>query len=157
MSQQPSWFDDQPYAIGDRVRIHDQAAQEQAGSDAGRVVGYDASGPRPGEAFIRILIMPDAPTPSIVALSPHAIAAEGQAADAGLARTLLVEMEQNLAPELFSKVLTWLRSDVCAQIIARPDTARKQIRLGTITLPGFVLPALAQIAAERQKDAPAGE
>lgn len=153
MTEQPSWYDDQPYAIGDRVRIHDEGARQEAGSAAGRVVGYDASGPRQGEAFIRILVMPDAPTPSIVALSPHAIAPEGEPAETGLARTMLVEMEQQLSPTLFAKLLAWLRSDVCAQIVARPDTARKQIRLGAITLPGFVLPALAQIATERQQHA----
>jgi len=149
MSDQPSWYDDQPYAIGDRVAITDQAAQQEAGSTAGRVVGYDASGPRPGEPFVRVLVMPDGPTPAIVALRPDTIEPEGDAPEVGLARTLLVEMRQNLPPERFARLLDWLRGDICAQIVARPDTARKQIRLGTITLPGFLLPALAQLASEQ--------
>jgi hypothetical protein len=142
------WFENQRYDIGARVSIVLPAAQAEAGAEAGNVVGYDASGPRPGESFIRVLVQPDTPTPSIIALPPDALRPEAVSDRVGLARAIMVGLEQQLPAEQFSHVQTWLRSEACAAICANPDTRRQRIRLGSLRLPGLVLPELAQLAAE---------
>lgn len=143
------WFENQNFDIGARVSIIDPAAQKAADATAGNVVGYDASGPRPGEPFIRVLVQPDSPTPNIVALPPQALEPERGSDRLGLARSILTGLEQHLAPAHLTQVLEWLRSDACATLCAAPATRRQRIRLGTLTLPGLVLPELAELAAQR--------
>jgi hypothetical protein len=143
------WFENQNYDIGARVSIIDAAAQAAAGATAGNVVGYDASGPRPGEPFIRVLVQPDSPTTSIIALSPHALQPEEGSDRLGLAKSILSGLEQNLPPAHFAQVQNWLRSEACRTVCANPDTRRQRIRLGSLSLPGLVLPELAELAAQR--------
>ncbi len=144
------WFENQNYDIGARVSIIDAAAQEVAGAKAGNVVGYDASGPRPGEPFIRVLVQPDSPIPSIVALSPNSLRPEEIPDRLGLARSIFTGLEQNLSPANFGQLLTWLRSDACQNVCTNSATRRQRIRLGSLTLPGLVLPELAELAIERK-------
>jgi hypothetical protein len=144
------WFENQSYDIGARVSIVDAAAQAAAGAEAGNVVGYDASGPRPGEPFIRVLVQPDSPTPSIVALPPHALRPEEGSDRLGLARSILAGLEQNLIPAQFAQVQEWLRSDTCRSLCANPETRRQRIRLGSLAIPGLVLPELAELVARRE-------
>jgi hypothetical protein len=143
------WFENQNFDIGARVNIIDPTAQAVAGAAAGNVVGYDASGPRPGEPFIRVLVQPDSPTPSIVALPPHALQPEDGSDRLGLAKSILAGLEQNLPPAHFAQMQEWLRSEACRSLCTNPDTRRQRIRLGSLSLPGLVLPELAELAAQR--------
>lgn len=150
VSEQSAWYDDQPFGVGERVQILGDE-QERAGGSEGRVVGYDASGPKSGEDFIRVLVLVDGPTPTIVALPPGSL--QGEQVDEsrlGVAKTLMTEMEQNLGPQRFAKVLEWLQGDACAKLLANPAIGEKNIRMGTITLPGFVLAEMVQLAATKQ-------
>lgn len=142
------WFENQNYDIGARVSIIDAAAQAAAGAEAGSVVGYDASGPRPGEHFIRVLVQPDSPTPSIIALPPHTLQPETVSERLGLAKAIFAGLEQNLTAAQFSQVLAWLRSEACSTLCANPATRRQRISLGSLKLPGLVLPELAELAAQ---------
>lgn len=153
VSQQAAWYDDQPFGVSERVQIMGDKAQQVASGTAGRVVGFDASGPKPGESFIRVLVLVDGVTPSIVALPPDDLEREHEEESRlGVAKTLMVEMEQNLSPEHFAKLLVWLQGDVCKNLLANPALSSKNIKLGKITLPGFVLPEIVQLAAERAEE-----
>jgi hypothetical protein len=147
------WFAHQSYDSGARVSIIDAAAQAAAGAAAGNVVGYDASEPRPGEPFVRVLVQPDSPTSSIIALPPHVLRPEAGSDRLGLARSILARLEQNLLPAHYAQVQEWLRSDACRSLCANPETRRQRITLGSLALPGLVLPGLvlpelAELAAQ---------
>ncbi len=149
-SQQAAWYDDQPFNIGDRVQIIDPVEQDSAGASAGRVVGYDASGPRPGERFIRVLVMPDRAPATIVAIPP--VALQPEAADSerlGIAKTLLTGLEQNLPSDQFAKLLAWFAGDKCRALLADPNLSGKNIRLGNLTIPGMIVPELFHLAVQR--------
>lgn len=149
-SEQPAWYDDQPYNIGDRVEIVDAAEQTRAGAGAGRVVGYDASGPHPDEDFIRVLVMPDCTPATIVALPPAAIIPErAESERTGIARSLLAGLEQHLPPERFDRLLQWFTGAACRDLLDDPHLSVKNIRLGGLSFPGLLLPELVQLAAQR--------
>lgn len=151
ISQGGAWYEGQVYDIGARVEIVDGAAQAEAGAAAGRVVGYDPSGPRPGEDFTRVLVQPDTPTPTIIALPPVTVAPEEGSERAGLARSVLSGLEQSLRPEQFTALLGWLAGPECAVLIADPAIRRQRVRLGGIYLPGLILPERAALARERSR------
>jgi hypothetical protein len=122
------------------------------------VVGFDASGPLPGESFIRVLVQPDAPTATIVAIPPAALGPEDGSELHGIALTLLTGAEQSLRPEQFDKLLHWLCGDACKELIASPDIRLQRIRAGEVYIPGLVLPELAALAAQRlSQPAPDGK
>lgn len=148
-SQQVAWYDNQVFDVGSRVSIDDPAERAAIGAAAGRVVGYDASGPRKGEPFIRVLVQPDLPTPTIVALPPQALSPEPGAELAGIARTLLTSLEQSLRPEQFADLRAWLAGPQAAALAADPAIRRQRIRMGGLYLPGLVLPELIALAARR--------
>jgi hypothetical protein len=149
-SQQSAWYDDQPFDIGQRVRITDPTEQAIAGAQSGRVVGYDASGPRQGEDFIRVLVAPDITTSTIVALAPAALIAETPEEErAGMAATMLVGLEQALTAEQLHKVLQWLAGPACAKLLDDPKLGVQRIRVGNLMIPGLVLPDLAALARQR--------
>lgn len=148
MSHYTAWYDDQPFAIGDRVAITDAAEQASVEGSAGRVVGYDAAGPRRGEPWVRVLVLVDGIAGNIAAIPPAALAIEFADERVGVAKTMLVELERTLAPEPFARLREWLGSDVCAALIADPQIGRKNVQLGTLAIPGFLLAELRQLATD---------
>ncbi|NTV65268.1 MAG: hypothetical protein HGA65_17295 [Oscillochloris sp.] len=144
-----AWYESQPFDVGARVAISDAAWRTSAGAASGRVVGYDASGPLPGEEFIRVLIQPDLLEPTIIAIPPTALAPDAGSELRGIAQTLLVGAEQALRPDQFTQFLQWLSGPVCGELIASPDIRRQRIRAGGLRIPGLVLPELADLARER--------
>lgn len=144
-----AWYENQPFDIGARVVIDDPDECERHSATAGRVVGYDASGPRPGERFVRVLIQLDSIPPVIVAIPPAALKPEPGGELHGIAATLLAGLEQSLRPEQFQSLLAWLNGDKCREFIAAPDIRMQRIRLGEIYLPGILLPELADLARAR--------
>jgi hypothetical protein len=144
-----TWYESQPFDVGMRVAISDPAWRTQTGATSGRVMGFDATGPLPGEDFIRVLVQPDLPNPTIVAIPPAALTSEQGSELRGIAQTLLVGAEQALRPEQFQRLLQWLSSDACREMIASPEIRRQRIRAGGLAIPGLVLPELADLAAER--------
>lgn len=150
-SQQVAWYDNQVFDVGSRVVIDDPAERAAVGAGAGRVVGYEASGPRKGEPFIRVLVQPDLPAPTIVALSPQSLSPEPGAELAGIARTLLTSLQQSLRPDQFSDLVAWLSGPQAAALAADPATRRQRLRLGGLYLPGLVLPELIELAIRIQK------
>jgi hypothetical protein len=149
-SQKGAWYDDQPFDVGQRVRIVDPAEQAIAGATAGRVVGYDASGPRTGETFIRVLVTPDLPEMAIIALPPAALAPEETPNErSSLALTMLLGLEQSLSPERYTKLLQWFTGDACAKLLADPDLPTQRIRLSGLVIPGLVLPELVELARQK--------
>jgi hypothetical protein len=154
VSQQPAWYDDQPFGIGDRVEVTRDLGGEADAGERGRVVGYDASGPRLGEPSVRVLVVLDRPMPGIIALPREALIRER--ADSGresIATAILVEMEQTWPPTKLARLLVWLQGEQCAALLAQPDLATKNIMVGGVKLPGFVLPELVRVAAERHPPA----
>jgi len=149
VSQGGAWYDGEAFDVGARVAIVDQAARAQAGAAAGRVVGYDPSGPLPGEPFLRVLVQPDTVEPTIVALPPAAIAPEDGSERAGLARNLLASLEPTMRRERFLALLEWLAGPACAALVVDPEIRRRRVRLGGFYLPGLLLPELADLAAKR--------
>lgn len=143
------WYENLGFDIGARVSIVDDGARASAGAVAGTVVGFDASGPRPGEAFIRVLVKPDGPLMSIAALPPAALAPEDGSELAGLARTILAGAEQSLGAERFRDLLAWLAGETGRSLAADPAIRRQRVRAGGLVLPGLVFPELVAIAAEK--------
>jgi hypothetical protein len=144
-----AWYENQPFDVGMRVAITDSIWRTRTGAAAGRVVGFDASGPLPGEDFVRVLVQPDAPTATIVAIPPAALGHEEGSEIRGIAQTLLTGAEQSLRPEQFDTLLRWLCGDACKELIASPNIRLQRIRAGEVYIPGLVLPELAALAEER--------
>lgn len=144
-----AWYDNQPFDVGMRVKITDSAWRIKAGSETGRVVGFDATGPLPGEDFIRVLVQPDGSTPTIIAIPPKVLNADESTELRGIAQTLFVGAEQSLRTEQFELFLQWLTGAACQDMIASPDIRRQRVRIGTIFIPGLVLPELVALAQER--------
>jgi hypothetical protein len=142
------WYENLGFDIGARVAIVEAAARAAAGAASGSVVGFDASGPRPGEDFIRVLVQPDGPLVSIVALPPAALAPEDGSERAGLARSILTGAEQSLGPERFRALLRWLAGDEARALADDPTIRRQRVRLGGLMLPGLVFPELVALARE---------
>ncbi|NJN17355.1 MAG: hypothetical protein HC822_14325 [Oscillochloris sp.] len=149
VSQGGAWFEGQTYDIGARVTIVDPAVREQLGAASGQVVGYDPSGPLPGESFLRVLVQPDLPTPRIDAVPPAAIEPEGSSERGGVARSLLMGLEMTMRPERFRALLEWLSGPTCTAMLEDPKLSRRRIRLGELYLPGLLLPDLVLQATER--------
>lgn len=145
-----TWYESQPFDVGARVAISDSAWRTRAGATSGRVMGFDATGPLPGEDFIRVLVQPDLVNPTIVAIPPAALTPEYGSELRGIAQTLLVGAEQALRPAQFQLLLEWLSGDACRELIASPDIRRQRIRVGGLAIPGLVLPELAALATERR-------
>lgn len=143
------WYEGLGFDIGARVQITGAAAQAEAGARGGSVVGFDASGPRPGERFIRVLVQPDRPEPAIVALPPAALATEGGEERDGLARAILTGLEQSMRPERFAALLGWLAGAEGRAIAAEPAIRMQRVRAGGLMLPGLVFPELVDLAAAR--------
>jgi hypothetical protein len=143
------WYEGMGFDIGARVTISGAAARAEAGASAGSVVGFDASGPRPGESFIRVLVQPDRPEPAIVALPPAALAPEGSSERDGLARAILAGLEQSMRRERFAVLLAWLAGDEGRSIAADPAIRLQRVRAGGLALPGLVFPELVEQASER--------
>lgn len=142
------WYENLGFDIGVRVTITDPAEQAAAGATSGSVVGFDASGPRRGESFIRVLVQPDTAAQTIVALPPAALARETSTELGGLARSILTGAEQTLGAARFVALLTWLTGDVGRSLAGDPSIRRQRVRAGGIILPGLVFPELVQLAAE---------
>lgn len=147
------WYENLGFDIGARVMILGAEARASAGAVAGTVVGFDAGGPRPGEAFIRVLVKPDGPLVSIVALPPDALAPEDDGELAGLARTILAGAEQSLGRERFHTLLEWLAGNTARELAADPAIRRQRVRAGGLVLPGLVFPELVAIAVEKGRGA----
>lgn len=143
------WYEGLGFDIGARVVIHGDEARAEAGATAGSVVGFDASGPRPGESFIRVLVQPDGRGPAIVALPPHALAPEAGSEIAGLARSILAGLEQSLTPASFAALLAWLAGEQGRALAVDPSIRLQRVRAGGLAIPGLVLPELVELAAER--------
>lgn len=143
------WYEELGFDIGARVTIS-IAAQAEAGASAGSVVGFDASGPRPGENFIRVLVQPDCATPTIVALSPAVLTPEAGPERDGLARAILAGLEQSMRPPRFAALLVWLTSPAGHAIAADPAIRRQRVRAGDLLLPGLVFPELVALAEARR-------
>lgn len=143
------WYENLGFDIGARVAITDLAEQAAAGAAAGSVVGFDASGPRPGEPFIRVLVQPDTATPQIVAIPPAALAPEDSGELGGLARSILAGAEQTLGDVRYQALLAWLAGDTGRALAADPAIRRQRVRAGGLLLPGLVFPELVQLAAEK--------
>lgn len=150
-SEQPAWYDNQPYDIGDRLQVTQAVPPDVVAGATGRVVGYDASGPRHGEDFVRILIILDTRPDEILALPPHALAPAAGSERQGLARNLLISFEQQLAPAAFQHLLAWLTGAECRRIAADPATTRKRLSVGGLKIPGFLLPELIALAEEHRE------
>lgn len=144
-----AWYENEPFDVGMRVAISDPIWRTRTGAVAGRVVGFDASGPLPGESFVRVLVQPDAPTATIVAIPPAALGQEEGSELRGIAQTLLTGAEQSMRPEQFERLLSWLSGDSCRELIASPDIRLQRIRAGGLYIPGLVLAELAELAADR--------
>lgn len=151
-----AWYDNQPFDVGMRVAINDPIWRTRAGAAAGLVAGFDASGPLPGEHFVRVLVQPDGPTVTIVAIPPAALGPEEGSELRGIALTLMSGAEQSLRPEQFQKLLYWLCSPACKELIDLPTIRLQRIRAGGMYIPGLVLPELAALAAERLQDVGGG-
>ena len=150
VSGRPAWYDDQPYSIGDRVEVVGSHEPQVQIGERGRVVGYDASGPRRGEPSVRVLVVLDRAQQSIIAIPREALAPEEAASGReGIARAMLVEIEQTWSPERLAQLLKWLRSPTCAALLEDSNLPNKNIKLGGVLLPGFVLPELVRVARER--------
>jgi hypothetical protein len=149
VSQGGAWYDGEAFDVGDRVAIVDPAERARLGAGAGRVVGYDPSGPLPGESFLRVLVQPDTAEPMIVALPPTAVGPEDGSERIGLARNLLASLEPTMRPERFQALVSWLAGPACAELVADPQIRRRRVRLGGFYLPGLVLPELAELASRR--------
>ncbi|HMQ34629.1 MAG TPA: hypothetical protein PKD53_28090 [Chloroflexaceae bacterium] len=143
------WYEGLGFDIGARVMIAGAAERAEAGAAAGSVVGFDASGPRPGESFIRVLVQPDGPTPTIVALPPASLEPEAGSELAGLARSILTGLEQSLRPAGFAALLAWLTGDEGRALAATPTIRLQRVRAGGVSIPGLVFPELVELAAER--------
>lgn len=143
------WYENLGFDIGARVLIKGEVARAEAGATAGSVVGFDASGPRPGEDYIRVLVQPDGRGPAIVALAPHALTPEAGTEITGLARSILAGFEQSLKPAGFAALLAWLAGDTGRALAADPAIRQQRVRTGSITIPGLVFPELVELAAER--------
>jgi hypothetical protein len=144
-----AWYENEPFDVGMRVAIIDSVWRTRVGAAAGRVVGFDASGPLPGENFVRVLVQPDAAVVTIVAIPPAALGPEDGSELRGIAQTLLTGAEQSMQPDQFEKLLHWLCGDACKELIASPDIRLQRIRAGGLYIPGLVLPELAALAEER--------
>ncbi|RRR74150.1 MAG: hypothetical protein EI684_07635 [Candidatus Viridilinea halotolerans] len=144
------WFEGLGFDIGARVALVGTEAQAEAQARAGSVVGFDASGPRKGENFIRVLVQPDGPEPKIVALPPASLRPEEGPEIAGLARSILAGLEQSLTATGFANLLTWLTGPEGQALAADPSIRRQRVRVGGMALPGLTLPELVALAAERQ-------
>lgn len=147
------WYESLGFDIGARVTISGDAARAEAGARAGSVVGFDASGPRPGEDFIRVLVQPDGRGPAIVALPPAALAPELGSELGGLARSIVAGLEQSLSPDGFAALMAWLASDEGRRLAASPDIRLQRVRAGGLALPGLVFPELVELAGERLRQA----
>ncbi len=150
-SEQGAWYDGESFDIGQRVTIIDAEEQTRAGGEQGRVVGYDAGGPRRGEDFVRVLVMVDGPDPAIVALPPHALQGEVAGDELeGLARTLLVQFRQLLGERGYANLRDWLLGEQARSIAADPGVSRRNIHLGKISIPGLLLaPMIRLVEAEK--------
>jgi hypothetical protein len=150
-SQQGAWYDGEHFDIGQRVTIIDATERAQAGGEQGRVVGYDAGGPRRGEDFVRVLVMVDSPDPAIVALPPQTLRGEPVGDEReGLARTLLVQFQQLLGERGYATLREWLLSEQARSIAADPGVSRRNIHLGKISIPGLLLaPMIRLVEAEK--------
>ncbi|GAB4427765.1 MAG: hypothetical protein OHK0015_10030 [Chloroflexi bacterium OHK40] len=144
------WYENLGFDIGARVMITDAAERAVAGASAGSVVGFDASGPRPGESFIRVLVQPDTVPPTIVALPPAALAPEAGSEIDGLARTILTGLESALNAEGFARLLAWLSGPEGQALAADPTIRRQRVRAGGLSLPGLVFPELVALARQRR-------
>jgi hypothetical protein len=143
------WYENLGFDIGARVAIVESSARVAAGAASGSVVGFDASGPRPGEPFVRVLVQPDGALVSIVALPPAALAPEDGSELGGLARSILTGAEQTLGPERFRALMRWLAGDAARALAADPAIRRQRVRAGGLALPGLVFPELVHLAVER--------
>ncbi|MBX0327458.1 hypothetical protein K2Z83_07175 [Oscillochloris sp. ZM17-4] len=153
-----AWYENQPFDVGMRVEIRDSVWRTRAGAMAGRVVGFDASGPLPGENFVRVLVQPDAAVAAIVAIPPAALGPEEGSELRGIALTLLTGAEQAMRPEQFDTLLRWLTGDACKGLMAEPNIRFQRIRAGGLYIPGLVLPELAALAEERlRQPEPSGQ
>ncbi|PDW04504.1 hypothetical protein [Candidatus Viridilinea mediisalina] len=144
------WFEGLGFDIGARVALMGAEAQAEAGARAGSVVGFDASGPREGEDFIRVLVQPDGPDAKIVALPPAALRPEEGSELAGLARAILAGLEQSLTPNGFAALLAWLAGPEGQALAADPSIRRQRVQVGGLRLPGLTLPELVALAQARQ-------
>jgi hypothetical protein len=149
-----TWFEGKEFAIGERVQVIDAGERARIGAAAGRVMGYDAAGPRRGEGFIRVLVMVDGPDNLIHPLPPAVLAAERDDDRTQIARTQLVEIEKALGPEQFPRLLEWLAGDACARLLEDPQIHRKNVRLGGLNIPGLLLAPMARIASEQRPAQP---
>ncbi|MCU0494023.1 MAG: hypothetical protein MUD01_20735 [Chloroflexaceae bacterium] len=145
VSEQTAWYDSQPFDINERVAINDATEQRLAGGNGGRVVGFDASGPRPNEGFIRVLVLVDGRN-QIAAVAPWALERELADERAELARTMLLEWRQTLGEANFNRLRAWLHGDECAAFLSDPNFAMKRLRISGITLPGFLIPELVRLS-----------
>ncbi|PDV97344.1 hypothetical protein [Candidatus Chloroploca asiatica] len=143
------WYEGLGFDIGARVEITDSREIPISGVTTGSVVGFDASGPRPGEAFIRVLVQPDGPMATIIALPPSALSPEAGGNLLGLARTVLTGLEQSMRPEQFTTLLTWLTSEQARAMAQDPTIRLQRIRSGNVFIPGLVLPEVVELAAAR--------
>lgn len=140
------WYEGLGFDIGTRVTITGSEAQSVAGAKAGSVVGFEASGPRPGETFIRVLIQPDTLAAQIVALPPASLAPEPGSEREGLARSILSGLAQNLPPPHYNALLTWLAGEAGQALAADPQIRRQRVRVAGMSLPGLVFPELVTLA-----------
>ncbi len=145
------WYEELGFDIGARVTISGAAARAEAGASAGSVVGFDASGPRSGESFIRVLVQPDRPEPVIVALPPATLAPEDGSERDGLARAIMTGLEQSMRPERFAALLAWLTSDAGRAMAADPVIRLQRVHAGGLMIPGLVFPDLVTLAEARRK------
>lgn len=143
------WYEGLGFDIGARVAITGAAERAEAGAGAGSVVGFDASGPRPGESFIRVLVQPDGRGPAIVALPPAALSPEAGSELDGLARSIMAGLEQTLSPDGFAALLAWLAGDEGRAVAASPSIRLQRVRAGGIAVPGLVFPELVALAEAR--------
>lgn len=142
------WYEGLGFDIGARVTIAGDAERAAAGAQAGSVVGFDASGPRPGERFIRVLVQPDGRGPLIVALPPASLSPEAGTEIVGLARAILAGLEQSMQPERYAALLAWLAGDQGRAIAASPEIRLQRVRAGGLALPGLVFPELVELAVD---------
>lgn len=146
------WYEGLGFDIGTRVAINGDEAQTLAGAAAGNVVGFEASGPRPGENFIRVLVQPDTLTPQIVALPPATLTPEPGSERDGLARSILAGLAQSLPPAQYQALLSWLAGEPGQQLANDPSIRRQRVRVAGLSLPGLVLPELVMLAASQVQD-----
>lgn len=144
------WFEGLGFDLGARVTIMGSEAQTEAGAQAGSVVGFDASGPREGEDFIRVLVQPDGPEPKIVALPPATLRHEESSEIVGLAQAILTGLERTLTANGFAALLTWLSGPEGQALAADPSVRRQRVRIGGLSIPGLTLPELVALAQARQ-------